>query len=177
MTVALRMEEILIDLAEQANKEYDDLSATLSSSGPGASPRVPSPLGLAPTPAASSPSAGTVTFALPPSSGNSRQLWELDEHQLAERALEMACAETEGKAWARGASALKMGEIILIVDSDTQVRDGVRGIMDNVLTLVLQAPEDCLRDAAREMAESPEVAIIQHVSGEFISTWKLCISR
>ena len=39
-----------------------------------------------------------------------------------------------------------MGEVVLIVDSDTVV------------------PEDCLRDAARELAECPEVAIIQHES-------------
>ncbi|CAG8618998.1 2120_t:CDS:2, partial [Acaulospora colombiana] len=45
-----------------------------------------------------------------------------------------------------GGRAVRMGEIILIVDSDTIV------------------PEDCLRDAAREMAESPEVGVIQHES-------------
>ena len=27
--------------------------------------------------------------------------------------------------------------------------------------------EDCFRDAARELAECPEVAIIQHESGQF----------
>jgi hypothetical protein len=55
-----------------------------------------------------------------------------------------------------------MGEIILIVDSDTQV------------------PEDCFRDAAREFAESPEVAILQHesdgeshsISSTLISTYR-----
>ncbi|PVG03477.1 hypothetical protein CPB86DRAFT_369594 [Serendipita vermifera] len=45
-----------------------------------------------------------------------------------------------------GGRAVRVGEIILIVDSDTIV------------------PEDCLRDAAREMAESPEVGVIQHES-------------
>ncbi|KAH8116831.1 glycosyl transferase family group 2-domain-containing protein [Phellopilus nigrolimitatus] len=44
------------------------------------------------------------------------------------------------------ARSLRCGAIILIVDSDTIV------------------PEDCLRDAARELAECPEVAIIQHES-------------
>ena len=43
---------------------------------------------------------------------------------------------------------MRMGEIILLVDSDTEV------------------PEDCFRDAARELAECPEVAIIQHESGK-----------
>jgi hypothetical protein len=51
------------------------------------------------------------------------------------------------KPWAANGRSLRIGEIILIVDSDTIV------------------PEDCLRDAARELAESPEVAIIQHESG------------
>ncbi|KAF9808119.1 hypothetical protein IEO21_07973 [Rhodonia placenta] len=46
----------------------------------------------------------------------------------------------------RAGRSLRVGEIILIVDSDTVV------------------PEDCLRDAARELYESPEVAIIQHES-------------
>jgi hypothetical protein len=55
------------------------------------------------------------------------------------------------KPWAANGRSLRMGEVILIVDSDTIV------------------PEDCFRDAARELAESPEVAIIQHESGEWTS--------
>lgn len=51
------------------------------------------------------------------------------------------------KPWAANGKSLRMGEVILIVDSDTVV------------------PEDCFRDAAREFAESPEVAIIQHEFG------------
>ncbi|GAW01017.1 glycosyltransferase family 2 protein [Lentinula edodes] len=50
------------------------------------------------------------------------------------------------KPWAANGKAIRVGEIILLVDSDTVV------------------PEDCLRDAAREMANSPNVAIIQHES-------------
>jgi cellulose synthase/poly-beta-1,6-N-acetylglucosamine synthase-like glycosyltransferase len=50
------------------------------------------------------------------------------------------------KPWAANGKAIRLGEIILLVDSDTVV------------------PEDCLRDAAREMANSPNVAIIQHES-------------
>jgi hypothetical protein len=49
--------------------------------------------------------------------------------------------------WAANGKSLRVGEIILLVDSDTIV------------------PEDSFRDAARELAESPEVAIIQHESG------------
>jgi len=81
---------------------------------------------------------------------------ESDEMELEDRALLMAVEEVheeagkrEGfKPWAANGRAMRIGEIILLVDSDTIV------------------PEDCLRDAAREMAESPEVAIIQHESGE-----------
>ncbi|EIM84964.1 uncharacterized protein STEHIDRAFT_140454 [Stereum hirsutum FP-91666 SS1] len=75
-----------------------------------------------------------------------------DEEEIEEKALRLALEEIyeeNGKKWqpwARNAKSIRMGEIILIVDSDTIV------------------PEDCFRDAAREMAESPEVAIIQHES-------------
>jgi hypothetical protein len=51
------------------------------------------------------------------------------------------------KPWCANGKSLRMGEIVLIIDSDTIV------------------PEDCFRDAAREMGESPDVAIIQHESG------------
>lgn len=79
-----------------------------------------------------------------------------DEMTLEDRALIMAVEEIheaagkrEGfKPWAANGRAMRIGEIVLLVDSDTIV------------------PEDCLRDAAREMAESPEVAIIQHGSGK-----------
>lgn len=65
---------------------------------------------------------------------------------IEERALSIAVAETNGEAWASCARSLRIGEIILLVDSDTQV------------------PEDCFRDAARELEQCPEVAIIQHES-------------
>ncbi|KAJ7222442.1 glycosyl transferase family group 2-domain-containing protein [Mycena pura] len=71
---------------------------------------------------------------------------------LEERALAMAIGEVfaEGggqfRPWAANGKACRLGEYILIVDSDTVV------------------PEDCLRDAAREMAECPTVGIIQHES-------------
>ena len=57
------------------------------------------------------------------------------------------------KPWAANGRSLRMGEIILIIDSDTIV------------------PEDCFRDAARELVESPEVAIIQHESGRWTLFW------
>ncbi|KAI0055571.1 hypothetical protein BV25DRAFT_1833092 [Artomyces pyxidatus] len=71
---------------------------------------------------------------------------------IEERALMAAVEEVfeesggRWKPWAKNGKACRVGEIILLVDSDTIV------------------PEDCLRDAAREMAECPTVAIIQHES-------------
>ena len=75
-----------------------------------------------------------------------------DEDDYEEQALALAMEETfeesgkKWRPWARNAKSLRIGEIILIIDSDTIV------------------PEDCFRDAARELAECPEVAIIQHES-------------
>ncbi|CAG8697765.1 10414_t:CDS:2 [Acaulospora colombiana] len=74
------------------------------------------------------------------------------EESLEDLALRMACdevfADTQGRfrPWAANSHTLRVGEIILIVDSDTIV------------------PEDCLRDAARGMHESPEAGVIQHDS-------------
>lgn len=48
--------------------------------------------------------------------------------------------------WCSNGKSLRVGELILIIDADTIV------------------PEDCFRDAAREMGASPDVAIIQHES-------------
>ena len=78
------------------------------------------------------------------------QLDDFDD--LEEKALQMAIDEVyeasgrKFRPWAANGRACRLGEIILLVDSDTVV------------------PEDCLRDAAREMAECPTVAIIQHES-------------
>ena len=75
------------------------------------------------------------------------------EECLEDRAMDMAQEEIfeetgrQFKPWCANGKSLRMGEIILIIDSDTVV------------------PEDCFRDAAREMGESPDVAIIQHESG------------
>ena len=74
---------------------------------------------------------------------------------LEEKALGMAIEEVweesgrKWRPWAANGRATRIGEIVLIVDSDTVV------------------PEDCLRDAAREMRACPTVAIIQHESGGF----------
>ncbi|GFZ49140.1 hypothetical protein JCM24511_06890 [Saitozyma sp. JCM 24511] len=67
-----------------------------------------------------------------------------DEKEIYDEALEQALAESEGIAWAAG--NIRIGEIILIIDSDTRV------------------PEDCFLDAASEFHSSPNIAIIQHES-------------
>ena len=75
-----------------------------------------------------------------------------DDDKIEDKALELAIEETfqesgqRWRPWAANGKSMRIGEVILIVDSDTIV------------------PEDCFRDAARELAECPEVAIIQHES-------------
>ncbi|KAI8838090.1 glycosyl transferase family group 2-domain-containing protein [Chytridium lagenaria] len=71
---------------------------------------------------------------------------DLDYDEALERVL-----EEDGRAWAAG--DIQMGDLILIVDSDTRV------------------PEDCLLDAASEFLESPEVAIIQHSASPMLVTF------
>ncbi|KAF8882968.1 glycosyl transferase family group 2-domain-containing protein [Infundibulicybe gibba] len=75
-----------------------------------------------------------------------------DTEELEEKALELAIEQIyeengqKWKPWASNARSIRVGDVILIVDSDTIV------------------PEDCFRDAARELSECPEVGIIQHES-------------
>lgn len=77
----------------------------------------------------------------------------LGDEDLEEKALGLAIEEMweesgmKWRPWAANGRSIRIGEFVLIVDSDTVV------------------PEDCLRDAAREMKACPTVAIIQHESG------------
>ncbi|KAJ7470983.1 glycosyl transferase family group 2-domain-containing protein [Mycena latifolia] len=77
---------------------------------------------------------------------------EDDGECLEDKAMHLAVEEMyeesgrRHRPWACNGKSLRVGEIILIIDSDTIV------------------PEDCFRDAAREMYESPDLAIIQHES-------------
>jgi hypothetical protein len=68
-----------------------------------------------------------------------------DEAAVYEEALATIIAEDEGRTWAAG--NIRMGDYILLIDSDTRV------------------PTDCLLDAVSEMEHSPNVAIIQFSSG------------
>jgi Glycosyl transferase family group 2 len=67
------------------------------------------------------------------------------EMEAYERCLKEVLHDLNGRAWADG--NVRMGDYILLIDSDTRV------------------PADCLLDAASEMEQSPEVAIIQFSSG------------
>lgn len=69
-----------------------------------------------------------------------------DEAQAYEHALrEVLELELGGRAWADG--NIRVGDYILLVDSDTRV------------------PADCLLDAVSEMEQSPDVGILQFSSG------------
>jgi len=68
-----------------------------------------------------------------------------DEQEMYHEARNRMVEKDGGKTWAAG--NCRVGEYILIIDSDTRV------------------PEDCLLYGALEMHESPEVALLQHASG------------
>ncbi|TKX20742.1 hypothetical protein C1H76_7128 [Elsinoe australis] len=68
-----------------------------------------------------------------------------DEAEAYKTALMECVEEDQGRTWADG--NIRMGDYILIIDSDTRV------------------PTDCLLDAVSEMELSPEVAILQYASG------------
>ncbi|EMC94584.1 hypothetical protein BAUCODRAFT_149721 [Baudoinia panamericana UAMH 10762] len=73
------------------------------------------------------------------------ELWtQNDEAAEYERCLQEVVQE-HGRAWADG--NIRIGDYILIIDSDTRV------------------PEDCLLDAVSEMEQSPQVGIMQFSSG------------
>lgn len=75
----------------------------------------------------------------------SRDWTNHDESEVYNKALQQAIVETGRVAWADG--NIRIGDYILLVDSDTRV------------------PTDCLLDAVSEMEQSPEVAILQFSSG------------
>ncbi|RMZ88564.1 hypothetical protein DV736_g4198, partial [Chaetothyriales sp. CBS 134916] len=69
----------------------------------------------------------------------------VDEADATSWALEQAVADTNGLAWADG--NIRIGDYILLIDSDTRV------------------PVDCFLDAVSELESAPEVAILQFSSG------------
>ena len=68
-----------------------------------------------------------------------------DESSAYREALDEICEEDQGRTWTDG--NIRMGDYILLIDSDTRV------------------PTDCFLDAVSEMEQSPQVAIIQYSSG------------
>ncbi|KAJ4352796.1 hypothetical protein N0V95_003958 [Ascochyta clinopodiicola] len=68
-----------------------------------------------------------------------------DENNAYKSAMQRLLAEREGEAWSEG--NIRMGDYILIIDSDTRV------------------PNDCFLEAVSEMEQSPQVAILQYASG------------
>ena len=70
---------------------------------------------------------------------------QTDENNAYREALQTALEERQGEAWADG--NIRMGDYILIIDSDTRV------------------PNDCFLEAVSEMEHSPQVAILQYASG------------
>ncbi|KAI0206843.1 glycosyl transferase family group 2-domain-containing protein [Astrocystis sublimbata] len=72
--------------------------------------------------------------------------WTQDNEAAAyEQCLSEVLQEDEGRTWAEG--NIRIGDYILIIDSDTRV------------------PEDCLLDGVSEMEQSPQVGILQFSSG------------
>jgi len=70
---------------------------------------------------------------------------QTNEQNLYYECLDTIKMEDQGRTWAGG--NIRMGDYILLIDSDTRV------------------PEDCFLDAVSEMEQSPQVAIIQYSSG------------
>jgi len=68
-----------------------------------------------------------------------------DEAHAYKDALAQVVEEDQGRTWADG--NIRIGDYILIIDSDTRV------------------PVDCFLDAVSEMEQCPQVAIIQYASG------------
>ncbi|KAF2138548.1 uncharacterized protein K452DRAFT_301083 [Aplosporella prunicola CBS 121167] len=68
-----------------------------------------------------------------------------DEATVYRQALSEVVDEDEGRTWADG--NIRVGDYILLVDSDTRV------------------PQDCFLDAVSEMEQSPQVGILQYSSG------------
>lgn len=73
------------------------------------------------------------------------QNWDEEKERAAYQQCLARVLEEDQRAWAAG--DIRVGDYILLIDSDTRV------------------PTDCLLDAASEMELSPQVAILQYSSG------------
>ncbi|KAF2748406.1 hypothetical protein M011DRAFT_493770 [Sporormia fimetaria CBS 119925] len=100
--------------------------------------------------------ASNMNYALALSVEVERRLAEVERHENWTRtdedlayykALKAARNATCGDAWAEG--DIRVGDYILLIDSDTRV------------------PQDCFLEAVSEMEQSPQVAILQYSSGVY----------
>ena len=93
--------------------------------------------------------ASNMNYALGISIKVEDKLAEVDDPEHQEKSYHRCLAEVledeKGRAWAEG--DIRVGDYILIVDSDTRI------------------PEACMIDAVSELEESPQVAILQFSSG------------
>ncbi|KAH9875708.1 hypothetical protein IAQ61_003172 [Plenodomus lingam] len=76
----------------------------------------------------------------------------MDEDAAYNTTLETAITERESETWAEG--SIRIGDYILLIDSDTR------------------APSDCLLEAVSEMTVSPQVALLRYSSGVMNVTYK-----
>ncbi|SNX84533.1 uncharacterized protein MEPE_03242 [Melanopsichium pennsylvanicum] len=84
---------------------------------------------------------------------------DADEIELYRRCLEACLPRRHRLAQAKG--DIRIGQLILMIDSDTRV------------------PEDCFLDAATEMTLCPDIGVLQHCSGVMLvsdSYFELCIA-
>lgn len=150
LRLSLRLEKHLADL--QVQEREKERAGTPLHGGNGLAP---------PTPAASLAAlrysaVGGSIFGLDlhgsPKGSDDGSGTTLEPFNLEDRALQMAVEEASAatggahRPWAGNGKACRMGEIVLLVDSDTRV------------------PADCFRDAARELHACPTVAVVQHES-------------
>ncbi|PWN47365.1 hypothetical protein IE53DRAFT_321345 [Violaceomyces palustris] len=86
-----------------------------------------------------------------PTEGEAFYNWtESDEKLLYQSCLERALPQIHPLAEAQG--NVRIGDLILLIDSDTRV------------------PEDCFLDAASEMTQCPDIGVLQHCSGVMLVT-------
>ncbi|GJJ11705.1 hypothetical protein Clacol_005941 [Clathrus columnatus] len=148
LALSMKMEKYVIQLLEKRNAMTMGVQQQPSTSPTGSNSTVSGP-NLTPPPLAHLAGSGDSSKS---GATTSTDDTDLDNMDIEERALQLALEEVYEETgrrwmpWAANGRAIRVGEIILIVDSDTIV------------------PEDCFRDAARELAESPDIAIIQHES-------------
>lgn len=98
--------------------------------------------------------ASNMNYAMAASSRVEDKLWQVvrgakwtqaAEIEAYQRCLRAVMEEDQGRTWADG--NIRIGDYILLIDSDTRV------------------PEDCFLDAVSELEQSPQVAILQFSSG------------